>query len=136
MSALLASLPLGMLSGANLLFAVVLMPGLFHLLQVPATRSYAVHLLSLYYLFCGALSGLALILLFATPCADTLLRTLLSLVCVSYWLAWQQARGRLLLDSASERVQQLQSGLQVMNTAQWAVSSAVFIRLGLSAPCW
>lgn len=129
MSTTLASLLLGMLSGVNLLFAVLLLPALFHLLLLPATRSYAVHLLSLYYLFCGAMGGVALVLLFATPCADSLLRSLVSLVCVSYWLVWQQARNRLVLLTDSTRLRQIQAGLQILNTAQWAVCAVAFIQL-------
>lgn len=135
MTTSLASLLLGMLCGVNLLFAVLLLPALFHLLLLSSARSYAVHLLSLYYLFCGALGGMALVLLFAAPCADSLLRSLVCLVCVSYWLVWQQARHRLILLDDRARLGQIQAGLQILNTAQWAVCAVAFIQLQ-AATCY
>lgn len=131
----LASLLLGMLSGTNLLFAVLLLPAFFHLVALPATRSYALHLFSVYYLFCGALSGAVLVLMFALPCADTLMRALLSLVCASYWLAWQQMRARLLLSEEQLRHKQIQAGLQILNTAQLAVCMMLFMRLAWAGAC-
>ena len=130
-----ASLLLGMLSGANLLFAVLLIPAFCHLVTVPSTRSYAVHLLSVYFLFCGALSGMGLVLLFGSHCIETLSRVLLSLVCASYWLAWQQLRSRLLLGYKQASQQQVQTSLQVLNTAQLAVTMVLFMRLVWADVC-
>ncbi|MGJ8669729.1 MAG: hypothetical protein ACSHXK_09595 [Oceanococcus sp.] len=136
MSTALASLLLGMLSGVNLLFAIVLLPALFHLLALPSTRSYALHVLSVYTLFCAALSGAALVLMFASPCTDALQRALLSLVCGSYWLAWQQLRARLSFSAEQLRQKQIQAGLQILNTAQLAVCSMLFMRLAWVDACW
>ncbi len=126
-----ALLVLGMLAGANVLFAAVLKPVLIPLLPQRSARSFIAHMLSLYYLFGALLSGVSLVVLFSLPCISTLARVVMSLCCIGYLLAWRQLVPRLVLFSDrhdSDAIVRMDRAIQVLNTAQWAVSTAVFIQ--------
>lgn len=126
-----ALMVLGMLAGANVLFAAVLKPVLIRLLPQRSARGFITHMLSLYYLFGALLSGVALVLLFSLPCIDMLARLIMSLCCIGYLLAWRQLVPRLVLLSDrhdNDAIVRIDRAMQVLNTAQWAVSTAVFIQ--------
>ncbi len=126
-----ALMVLGMLAGANVLFAAVLKPVLIRLLPQTSARSFIAHLFSLYYLFGAALSGVSLALLFSLPCVATIARLVMSLCCLGYLMAWRQLVPRLVMFSNThdgDAVQRMDRAIQVLNTAQWAVTTAVFIQ--------
>ncbi|ORE88723.1 hypothetical protein ATO7_02570 [Oceanococcus atlanticus] len=126
-----ALMMMGMLAGANVLFAAVLKPVLIRLLPQTSARSFIAHMFSLYYLFGAALSGVSLALLFNLPCVSMMARLVMSLCCVGYLMAWLQLVPRLVMFSDrhdGDAVQRLDRAIQVLNTAQWAVTTAVFIQ--------
>ena len=125
-------LVLGVLLGSGLLFAAVLVPAVFRMLPVGMARTFIRSVFSLYYLFGAALSGAALALLTLQSCVPALSRVVVALCCVGFVLAWLQLPARLV--SMRDRgdttaLRRIEAGSQVLNTAQLAVVSAVFVQV-------
>ncbi len=123
---------LGILLGANLVFAAVLMPAVFRMLPVGMARAFIRSVFSLFYLFAAGLSGAALALLTLQTCLPVLSRIVIALCCVGYVLAWLELTPRLVAlrdrgDSAA--LKRMEGAAQVLNTAQMAVITAVYLQL-------
>ena len=126
-----AMLSLGILLGANLFFAAVIVPAVFRLLPSGMARPFINSVFSLYYLFGAAISGAALALQVALPLANNLGASLLALCCGAYVLAWRELAPRVLIlrdrgDSAA--LKRIEQAVQILNTAQMAVISALFFQ--------
>lgn len=122
---------LGTLLGANVLFAAVLMPAVFRLLPSGMARAFIRSIFALYYLFGAAVSGACLALLVTQPCSQPLAKAVMALCCGAFILAWRELGPRIVLlrergDSAALR--RIEGAAQVLNTAQMAVTTAVFIQ--------
>ncbi len=125
-------LVLGILLGSNVLAALLLMPAAFRLLPERSVHAFVTRVISPYYLYCAALSGAALALLFSQLAVPNVMRMVIALCCVGYVLAWRELLPRLM--QYRERgdepaLRRLERAGQILNTAQMAVVSAVFIAL-------
>lgn len=126
---------LGVLLGSGLLFALMLMPLVFRLLRDLSSRSFVANLFSLYYLFGAAVSGAALVLMFALPCTSSLMRTVLAAACAAYMLGWHELAPRILMarDTADEdSLRRLEQAGQILNSALLAITTALFAQVHLA----
>lgn len=130
-AATVSLLLLGTLLGATVLFAAVLMPAVFRLLPTGMARAFIGSVFSLYYLFGAALSGAALALLVSQPCSPTLAHVVMALCCGAFILAWRELAPRILIlreRGDREGLKRIEGAAQVLNTAQMAVVTAVFVQ--------
>lgn len=131
-SALLLLL-LGVLIGAGLLFAAVLVPAIFRILPASMARAFIGSVFSLYYLFATAISGAALALMVLIgQCLSPMLPIVLAMCCAAYVLAWRELTPRLMVlrdrgDTAGLR--HIETAIQFLNTAQLAVFTALFVQV-------
>lgn len=121
---------LGMLAGANAVFAAIWLPGLVRLLSIPSMQQFVVQHLALFYLAYAGISGAALAFSYLAPCAGWMLKLLLSLCCVAALMAWSYLRRPGLLGAQLQLpISAWRQGLLALNTGQWAVVSVLFFQV-------
>lgn len=121
---------LGIVLGTMLFFAAVVTPSLFRLLPIEAARPLLRGLFPDYYLWCGAVSAVAAMLLFLPP-TQVLPAILVGLVSAGFFLARRELIPRMdmMREQADEDgFKRLHAASMVLNTAQMAVLFAVFIQ--------
>ncbi len=126
-------LVLGTLLGATLLFAAVLVPAVIRILPASMARAFIGSVFSLYFMAGASLSGAALALLsLQRHCLPGLIAVVMALCCVTYVLAWRELTPRLVqLRDRGDRpgLRRIEGALQILNSAQTAVITAVFVQV-------
>ncbi len=121
---------LGIALGSMVFFAAVVTPSLFQLLPVEAARPLLRGLFPVYYWFCGALCGVAALLL-ALPPTQPLPAILIALCAIGFLLAHRELIPRIDLvrdRGDADAFKRLHQASVVLNTAQMAVIFAVFLQ--------